>query len=205
MSEWTDRMMKSAQGLLAGMLRGALDSSGPVEFYASPLEHDLAVAFNALRIAKYNGVHFALGHQGEAPETIAALMAELNEPGPIDTSCCVCITPQVSIGNYRVDFFVTYSKGLDGWGGFAVEIDGHEFHEKTKQQAARDKARDRYIQELGYRVFRYTGSEVYRNPFVVAEQVIEVAMATAYPSVNARVYMRAGMTDNAQEELARLQ
>ena len=44
-----------------------------------------------------------------------------------------------------------------------VECDGHDFHEKTKEQAARDKKRDRDLQALGYRVLRFSGSEIYRD------------------------------------------
>ena len=45
----------------------------------------------------------------------------------------------------------------------AVECDGHEFHEKTKQQAARDKARDRD---------RFTGSEIWKDPGACADEVL---------------------------------
>jgi very-short-patch-repair endonuclease len=42
-----------------------------------------------------------------------------------------------------------------------VEIDGHEFHERTKEQAKRDRMRDRLMLMDGYMVLRYTGSEIY--------------------------------------------
>jgi very-short-patch-repair endonuclease len=53
----------------------------------------------------------------------------------------------------------------------AVEVDGHEFHEKTKDQAARDKRRDRELQQEGWNVFRFTGSEVWRVPFGCCDQI----------------------------------
>lgn len=68
------------------------------------------------------------------------------------------VTPQVEIGTYRADFVVS-TMGES----FIVECDGHDFHEKTKEQAARDKKRDRYLQGRGYKVFRFTGSEIWRN------------------------------------------
>lgn len=52
---------------------------------------------------------------------------------------------------------------LRSWLMFAVELDGHDFHERTKEQARRDRSRDRRVQSLGWRVFRYTGSEVYAD------------------------------------------
>lgn len=44
-----------------------------------------------------------------------------------------------------------------------IELDGHEFHEKTKYQAKKDKKRDRQLQQAGNSIYHYTGSEVYNN------------------------------------------
>lgn len=80
--------------------------------------------------------------------------------------CCgglVTIKRQVAIANYRADFLVT---GRDNTGqkvSIVVECDGHEFHEKTKEQADRDKGRDRVLQSLGHQVVRFTGSDIHRN------------------------------------------
>ena len=67
---------------------------------------------------------------------------------------------ELSGAPYRLDFAF--------WGvgrpGFAVELDGHDFHERTKEQARRDKRRDRDLVVLGWRVLRFTGSEVYKDP-----------------------------------------
>lgn len=52
-----------------------------------------------------------------------------------------------------------------------VECDGHDFHERTKEQAIRDRARDRAFQAAGIPVFRFTGSEIYNNPFACAREV----------------------------------
>src|SRR5262245_34455764 len=56
-----------------------------------------------------------------------------------------------------VDFIVSTSFGAEAI-RIVVECDGHDYHEKTKWQASRDKRRDRILQRLGYRVFRFTGS-----------------------------------------------
>jgi hypothetical protein len=61
----------------------------------------------------------------------------------------------------RVDFMLR-ARGSD-W-SLAIEIDGHEFHEKTKEQAARDKLRDRRLVRAGRRVVRFSGSEVFADP-----------------------------------------
>lgn len=70
--------------------------------------------------------------------------------------------------NYRLDFAVTHAR-------IAVEVDGHDFHERTKEQAARDKSRDRALQAEGWRVLRFTGSEVWNDPRRCAKEVAQMA------------------------------
>lgn len=97
------------------------------------------------------------------------------------------IEPQVRIGDYRVDFLIhaydfgrsemgddykfKYDQAL--WRKLVIECDGHDFHERTKEQAARDRSRDRKLVTQGYTVFRFTGSELWRDPIGCAEQVID--------------------------------
>lgn len=45
-----------------------------------------------------------------------------------------------------------------------VECDGHDYHEKTKEQAAHDRSRDRVFQSEGIPIFRFTGSEIHKDP-----------------------------------------
>ncbi len=54
---------------------------------------------------------------------------------------------------------------------FAIELDGHDFHDRTKEQAERDKSRDRLLTEKGWSPIRFTGSEVWRDPSACAQQV----------------------------------
>lgn len=79
------------------------------------------------------------------------------------------ITTQAPIGSHRVDFLIArYFMPSDGTGKrsplIIVECDGHDFHERTKEQAQSDKSRDRELQEQGYFVLRFTGSEIWRDP-----------------------------------------
>lgn len=84
---------------------------------------------------------------------------------------------QESIGPHRVDFaLATVSAGGRPL-AVVVECDGHDFHEKTKEQARKDKSRDRDLQSRGFRVLRFAGSELYRNPFECVEQLEEFADA----------------------------
>lgn len=80
----------------------------------------------------------------------------------------VLCVQQLPVGQFRVDF------AFKGKRRVAVEIDGHEFHERSKQQAQRDKARDRGIQEAGWMVLRFTGSEVWSDPAKCVEEVYRI-------------------------------
>jgi very-short-patch-repair endonuclease len=80
-------------------------------------------------------------------------------------------TLKVDGTTYNIDFVVETPNGEMK---LAIELDGHDFHEKTKEQAARDRQRERTIVKQGYTIFRFTGSEVFRNPRQCVEEVIEM-------------------------------
>lgn len=105
---------------------------------------------------------------------------------------------QAVIGWYRVDFLF----GVPGPDGkekrLVVEVDGHDFHERTKEQAAKDKARDRYMVDEGIEVRRYTGSEVWANPFGVAEEIIKRCHVLHTGMSEKRALSRAHMAEIAR-------
>lgn len=78
------------------------------------------------------------------------------------------VLQQYEVAGYRVDFCISPVK-------LVIEIDGHEFHERTKEQAASDKKRDRALVGAGFRVIRFTGSEVYADPCGVLEECWNIA------------------------------
>ena len=87
------------------------------------------------------------------------------------------IVPQAKIGPYRADFaLVMLSDGHTV--RLVVECDGHDFHEKTKEQAAHDKARDRYFVEKEWPVMRFTGSEIHRSAAKCADQAMLFLLRT---------------------------
>jgi hypothetical protein len=101
------------------------------------------------------------------------------------------VCPQQQIGDHRVDF------ALNDWfinpqikvaqmvgkpnppvpleinNRLVVECDGHDFHEKTREQAARDKNRDRELLNAGYPVMRFTGSEIVSSPLKCTNQIMQ--------------------------------
>lgn len=83
------------------------------------------------------------------------------------------IVPQLEIGRYRLDFGVAWYRPDSGLVMVAVECDGHDFHERTKEQAQRDKSRDRTLLGMGWPVLRFTGSEVYRDAATCADSVAD--------------------------------
>lgn len=109
------------------------------------------------------------------------------------------ITPQAQIEDNRVDFALTHFGEWPNFNGrvvredgtytvkstfvrvrAVVECDGHEYHEKTKEQAARDKARDRLLTRKGFRVFRLTGSEIWKSPIECANEIADALYDLAW-------------------------
>jgi len=109
-------------------------------------------------------------------------------PGYAET---LCIEPQAQLGDYRVDFLLTLTatgpdlKNMKNHPDFqekliyktickkmVLECDGHDFHDRSKEQARKDRARDRALQSVGYRVYRYTGSEIWADVFKCAHEAL---------------------------------
>ena len=74
---------------------------------------------------------------------------------------------------YRLDFVATWrDKELIDAGEklglpipqIAVELDGHEFHERTPEQVTKRNIRDRDLMASGWKVFHFSGSEFNANP-----------------------------------------
>lgn len=89
------------------------------------------------------------------------LPTALGATGPVEGSPndCLHIAQQVQIGPRRVDFVIWCHDGRK-WRRLLVECDGHDYHERTKEQAAKDRSFDRYAQSKGDTIFRFTGSQI---------------------------------------------
>ena len=78
--------------------------------------------------------------------------------------------PQFPFDGYRIDFALRLPRYRFQY--LLIECDGHDFHERTKEQAARDRSKDRYAQHNGYPILRFTGSEIHRDAGDCASQVL---------------------------------
>jgi len=93
------------------------------------------------------------------------------------------IEPQAQLGEYRVDFLLTLDGSESGTATdgrrrtasqqLVIECDGHDYHERTKEHARRDRERDRRLQEFGFLVFRFTGQEIWEDVFKCARQTLD--------------------------------
>ena len=102
------------------------------------------------------------------------------------------IRPQVRIGKYTADFVVTFAVSPgDLVAQVVVECDGHDYHERTKEQAEHDRKRDRYMAAEGYHVMRFTGRELWRDPSACVEEVIDFTQGKPFDDYNALIVARA--------------
>jgi very-short-patch-repair endonuclease len=86
------------------------------------------------------------------------------------------IEPQAQLGDYRVDFLLTAEHGDPSRAlkaQMVVECDGHDFHERTKEQARRDRNMDRTLQSLGFECYRYTGREIWNDVYGRASEAVD--------------------------------
>jgi very-short-patch-repair endonuclease len=152
--------LNSALSYLGGHIEWALSEiDGQCE---SPIERGLLYGFVALRLVDRR-----------------IRLVDLPTACPVLTEWDAEVHVQHEVGKYRVDFaiHITDGKELSQW--VAIECDGHDYHERTREQAQRDKARDRDLTELGYRILRFTGSEIYRDNMACATQIHRFIMSVA--------------------------
>lgn len=152
-----DYESKAAQHI--EQLLSCMKDNSPIE--EAMLYALIVVAQSSVELVRYRAGNYEFGDHGD------------HLCGPD----LLIIEPQAQIENYRADFLLTY-KSLNNNSvterRLVVECDGHDFHEKTKHQASNDKRRDREMQKLGYEVFRFTGSDIWKDVFSLAQEAIEM-------------------------------
>jgi very-short-patch-repair endonuclease len=69
---------------------------------------------------------------------------------------------QKTIGNYIVDFYCPKAK-------LVIELDGGQHY--SAEGKAKDRARDRYMKDIGLRVLRFSDKEVFNNTQGILERI----------------------------------
>lgn len=120
----------------------------------SPIEQSMLLALRRMANAK-------ICCFGDLPTLVAvAGKAEIHCQYPLE----------IDGAPIRLDFAIK----VPGGASVAIECDGHEFHERTKEQAARDKSRDRALTAAGWKVLRFTGSEIWRDANQCANEALAI-------------------------------
>lgn len=152
-------------------ITGRIGDQGIAALCESEIEGMLSIAFYANELmGNYLTTNkIVTGYYiGTEVQTIEEMVESCCEPNVIH------VWPQVIVGEYRVDFMCYMETILPSslWPNatpvrnfLAVECDGHDFHERTKKQAARDRARDRALLAAGIPSMRFTGSEIWGDAY----------------------------------------
>jgi very-short-patch-repair endonuclease len=140
------------------------------EPFESEIERLFYFALSALHVTRRFG-HF---YEPDAAISVEEWCEHVSEQLGGWSFPSLIIRKQVKTNAGRVDFIISAPSGGTGpIKHLVVECDGHDYHDRTKEQAAHDKARDRQHILDGMEVFRFTGSELWRDPIGCAEQVVE--------------------------------
>jgi very-short-patch-repair endonuclease len=165
-------------------------------FTESPIEKHMFLALFVRSL--YEGLHVSISCESysQEPRQIWPFSWGIGLDDAYDK---ISLKPQASIGDYRVDFLLTFSTvailvpkpgesppEIHVEAHAVVECDGHEWHEKTKEQARRDKQRDRLLQSFGYPVLRFAGSEIWADAMACAATVVEFLRGEARRDVDER-------------------
>lgn len=130
---------------------GGKEGAGGVSKSESPIEEKFLWALRYVVLKDWHNLWTR--DDGDGPFTFLS-MDELE----------ITVDQQFECDPYRLDFLLTSTRFFRGFPiQVAVEIDGHEWHERTKEQAARDRKRDRDLLRRGIHTVRFTGSEVYSD------------------------------------------
>lgn len=107
------------------------------------------------------------------PELFVTTLCRNNE-APDRAVDEVLIVPQFRWERYRADLAVRFPWLARRW--VFVECDGKDFH-STARQVAQDRGRQQEMTDAGFRVFRFSGAEIFRDAEGCACLVAEHGLA----------------------------
>jgi len=107
--------------------------------------------------------------------SVDELMALDPQGKKLNGGSIVALVPQLPVQNVGwVNFALIIPQLMDYGPMVIVECDGHEFHDRTSEQASRDRRRDRVLTALGAPVLRFTGSDILRDAAGAAAEISDV-------------------------------
>ena len=66
-----------------------------------------------------------------------------------------------------------YSNSLN----LVIECDGHDFHQKTKEQVEYDNQRQRDLQNEGIEIIRFSGSEIWKDVRKCVNEIQDIILS----------------------------
>lgn len=91
----------------------------------------------------------------------------------------ILLVPQHPVGRYRVDLMILV-RDVQPTKMYAIECDGAAYHDHDPAQVQRDRVRDRFLDDQGIRVRRYSGAEITAAPVEKAIDALNFVLNDAY-------------------------
>jgi len=81
--------------------------------------------------------------------------------------------PQEEIKINGKTYYADFSMCLGPDGVLLIECDGHDYHHRSKQQVSNDYERENALKLAGYDIIRFTGSQIYADPYKCADMILD--------------------------------
>lgn len=130
----------------------------------SPIEQLFFVAFLAIirmseekyrEVIVLDGGYYKVGYEMECQYNIGQYYADF------------------LISNYSLDYDHIKNKWVQKKVSLIVECDSQQWHERDEKERRYEKKRERYLVSKGYVIYRFTGKEIFENPYKPVCDVID--------------------------------
>ena len=78
---------------------------------------------------------------------------------------------------YRLDFYFIVDYKNQETIRFDIECDGYNFHQKTKEQVEYDNQRQRDLQNEGFEIIRFSGSEIWKDVQKCVDEIQSIILS----------------------------
>lgn len=171
-----DRTKKINEEIFKRLIEDSADNLRDLEFQTkSPIERLFLLSFLERECLGF--FHYFFCREERLPFEYPDPKSEIADESEATIDyygCEMKLIPQFRITEFfTVDFLIYIpSRNVK----LVIECDGHDFHEKTKEQAIHDKKRDRKLITNGFLILRFTGSEIYNNRNGVINEVFHLLL-----------------------------